>query len=64
MDLSKTKSFAEQVNGIVPDDVNADDVAYRQYVLAKIQKAEDDIRAGRVHTTEEARALVAKWLQH
>ncbi len=42
-------------------DVN--DIFYRIILEKKVQQAEDDIKNGRVYTTEQAKEKLKKWLK-
>lgn len=61
---AKPKQIAADLIARLPDDASFEDIQYQLYVLDKVRRGEEDIRAGRVHTPAEARALLAKWLAH
>ena len=46
----------------LPDDATLEDIQYHVYVLEKIQRGRADGAKGRVHTTEQAREVLARWL--
>lgn len=58
------KTLATEMIATLPEDATFEDMQYHLYVLEKIRKGDEDIRAGRSHTTDEARILLAKWLKH
>ena len=43
------------------EDVN--DIFYRIILEKKLEQAEDDIKNGRVYTTEQAKAKLKKWFK-
>ncbi|MGM0559163.1 MAG: hypothetical protein ACQEVA_22450 [Myxococcota bacterium] len=45
------------------DDVSCDEILYRLYMLRKIERGLADVEAGRVHTHDEVREQVEKWLE-
>ncbi len=45
----------------LPDDATLDDILDEVYVQEKIRQGVEDAKAGRSFTTEEVRALLAKW---
>ncbi len=45
----------------LPDDATLDDILDEVYVQEKIRQGVQDANAGRSFTTEEVRALLAKW---
>ncbi|MBT2768560.1 hypothetical protein J7J08_13020 [Stenotrophomonas sp. ISL-67] len=56
------KQEVAQLLNQLPDDSTLEDIQYHVYVLEKIQRGRADVDAGRVHTTEQARERLAKWL--
>ena len=42
----------------LPDNISVDDVMYRLYILAKHQRAMNDIKTGNVYTSEEIRSAL------
>ncbi len=45
----------------LPDDATLDDILDEVYVQEKIRQGVQDAKAGRSFTTDEVRALLAKW---
>ena len=63
MAISK-KQVIETINAMAEDEFEDIDVLLeRIMILEKIQKAEKNIAAGEIYTTEEAREKLSKWLQ-
>lgn len=67
---NKTKAMAtakqavrEILDGIA-DDASFEDIQYHIYVRQKIEKAMEDMNAGRVLTEEEAERRMAGWFEH
>ena len=53
----------EAINAIerLPDNATIEDIMYRLYVIDKIHEGLDDVRNGRVITTEELEKEVQSW---
>ncbi len=53
----------EAINAIerLPDNATIEDIMYRVYVIDKIHEGLDDVRNGRVITTEELEKEVQSW---
>lgn len=47
----------------LPDDVSVEDILDAIYVRQKISKGLKDSEEGKVYTTDEARAILEKWLK-
>lgn len=45
------------------DDVSYDEILYRLYMLQKIERGLADVEAGRVHSHDEVKTQVEKWLE-
>jgi len=56
------KQEVAQLLAQLPDEATLEDIQYHVYVLEKIQRGRADVDAGRVHTTEQARERLGKWL--
>lgn len=63
MSISK-KQVIEAINAMTEEEFEDIDVLLeRILILEKIEKAEKNIAAGEVYTTEEAKENLGKWLQ-
>ena len=53
----------EAINAIskLPDNANIEDIMYRLYVIDKIHEGLEDVRNGRVITTEELEKEIQSW---
>jgi hypothetical protein len=47
----------------LPDDCTWEDVAYQIHLRRKIGKSSKDIEDGRVHSAEEAKAIMRSWFR-
>ena len=45
----------------MPDEIDVEELQYRLYVLEKLRRSEESIRAGRVVSHEEARRRMDEW---
>ncbi len=57
------KDEAIQMIQSLPEDVTLEEIQYRLYVRAQIQRGMADIRAGRTFTQEQVEAKVQEWLK-
>ena len=57
------KQEVEHLLQNLPDDATLEDIQYHLYVLEKIKRGRDDVAAGRVYTTAQARERMSRWLQ-
>lgn len=46
----------------LPDDCSLDDIQYHLYVLTKIQKSEERIKAGATLSQHDVKQRLSKWL--
>lgn len=46
----------------LPDDCSLDDIQYHLYVLTKIQKSEERIKAGGTLSQDDVKQRLSKWL--
>ncbi|MGH9336676.1 MAG: hypothetical protein ACRD21_23295 [Vicinamibacteria bacterium] len=46
----------------LPDDCTMDEIQYHIYVRQRIEEARQEIRAGKILTTEEIEEDLARWL--
>ena len=46
----------------LPDDCSLDDIQYHLYVLTKIQKSEERIKAGGTLSHDDVKQRLSKWL--
>ncbi len=62
---SKEQAVAEIVAEMesLPDDANWPELSERVRLLAGIEKARADVRAGRFYTTSEIKADLREWLK-
>ncbi|HPB82533.1 MAG TPA: hypothetical protein PK200_10905 [Spirochaetota bacterium] len=53
----------EAINAIstLPDDATIEDIMYRLYVIDKVHAGLDDVKNGRVITTEELEKEIQTW---
>ena len=61
----QTRSIREEVIRMIqrlPDDCSLEDIQYHLQVRKKVEEAEKDIEAGRVHSQEEVERMTAEWL--
>lgn len=58
--MLKKESVIEAVNQMPGDEVNVEALVETLRLLQKLQKAEEDIVAGRVYTTDDLRQIVGK----
>ena len=45
----------------MPDEIDIEELQYRLYVLEKLRRSEESIRAGRVVSHEEAKRQMDEW---
>lgn len=45
----------------MPEDAELDDIMYRVYVLDKIRQGQQDVREGKVFTSEELKKEIQTW---
>lgn len=58
-----TKETAKQVIDQLPDNVTMDDIIHALYVNVKFSHGEEEIRAGKGVTHEEAKKRLEAWLK-
>lgn len=56
------KEQALELLSQLPDDCTTEDIVYHLYIREKVQRGREDVKNGRVHTHEEARKRLARWL--
>ena len=56
------KQNAIQVIGALPEDANYEAVSEELAILAALDEAEEDIRAGRIVSHEEVKKRFASWI--
>mgnify|MGYP006304864199 CR=1 FL=1 len=57
------KQMAQKVIEELPDGATFDDIQYHLYVLECVQQGEEDLKNGRVMTSEQVEQGMAKWLK-
>ena len=57
------KQQAQQLVAKLPEDVDWDQLMYRFYVLQKIERARQDVEAGRVLSQEDVERRMEQWLK-
>jgi S-ribosylhomocysteine lyase LuxS involved in autoinducer biosynthesis len=57
------KQDVQQVVDALPDEATLDDAIHALYLRAMLDRAEDDVRNGRVLSHEQAKKRLAKWLK-
>lgn len=60
--MSQVKDSVIAMVRSLPDDVTIEDIMERLYVEQKILKGQQQLREGKFHTHEEAKAILKKWL--
>jgi len=60
--ISPKKNLAKLLKEL-PDDCSYEDIQYHLYVMQKIERGLNDIKGGRVYTTEEVRKKLKRWLR-
>jgi len=55
MQADNVKSVAHELIDQLPDDVNWSELAYHVEVRASIERGLEDVKAGRVYTTDEVK---------
>ena len=63
MQTGTLKSKMEQVIHKLPEDAGIEEAMERLYLLSKIEKGLKQANNGDIHTQEEAREKLAKWLK-
>ena len=58
----QTKETAKQVIDSLPNDATMDDIIHALYINVKFARGEDEIRAGRGVTHDQAKRKLEKWL--
>ena len=61
--MNATKEQAIQVIQALDDNCTLEDIHYHLYVLEKIERGLDDVKAGRVVSQEEAQRRLEEWLK-
>ena len=59
--MQTTKQEAIEAISKLPDSATIEDMMYRLYVIDKIHAGLDDVRNGRVVTTEELKREIQSW---
>lgn len=56
----------QAINAIqkLPAKASFKDIAYEIEFLAALREAEDDLKHGRVHTIDEVRKMIPKWISN
>ena len=57
------KDIAKQVIDTLPDEASMDDIIHALYVKAKFEHGEQEIRAGKGVSHEEAKNRLQKWVK-
>ncbi len=63
MSPATAKEDVEKLLDHLPDDSTLEDIQYHLYVLEKVRRGRADVAAGRLHSSEEARERLSRWLQ-
>ena len=58
-----TKIKVEQIIQAMPEQFSIDDLLDKLILIQKVEEGLNDIEAGKVHTTEEAKKRLGKWLK-
>jgi hypothetical protein len=61
--MSPTKQRVINLLESLPDDCSLDDIQYHLYVLSKVEKSEERIKAGETLSQDEVKRRLAKWLE-
>jgi hypothetical protein len=59
--MQSAKDFTRGILDSLPDDCTLDDIRYRLYLRQKLERADQAIDEGRIHSFEEAREIVKSW---
>ena len=60
--MATAKQEAQKVLDGLPDESSLEDIQYHLYVLQHIERAREDIAAGRVIPHDEIERRMARWL--
>ncbi len=56
------KMEAQNILKGLPEDSTFEDIQYHLYVAAKIKKARDQVKEGKLYSQEQAENRLAKWI--
>jgi len=59
--MQTAKEVAREILDALPDDCTLDDISYRLYLRRKLERADQAIEEGRVHSFEEGKEIVNSW---
>lgn len=57
------KQEVEKLLTHLPENSTLEDIQYHVYVLEKIKRGQADVDAGRIHSHEDVKQRLRKWLQ-
>ena len=60
--MNTPKEVAGGIIRDLPDDVTYDDIIYRLYVCAKIERALEEAESGQLVDQEEVEKMMSKWI--
>lgn len=60
--MATAKQDASKILNGLPENASLEDIQYHLYVLQRIQRGREDVRAGRVVPQDEIEQRLARWL--
>jgi predicted transcriptional regulator len=60
--MATAKQDARRVLDGLPEEASLEDIQYHLYVLQRIERGREDVKAGRVVSQDEVEQRLAKWL--
>jgi hypothetical protein len=60
--MIRTKELVREALANLPDDCTVEDVQYQLYVMSKVRRGLNEIRAGKGVSHAQARKRMKKWL--
>lgn len=61
--MLKKQQIVDAINEMPGDEINLDELKEKLYLLQEIQKAEEDISAGRIYTNDQVKQIIESWRQ-
>jgi len=60
--MATAKQDVRKILDSLPDEASLEDIQYHLYVLQRVQRGREDVKAGRVVPQDEVERRLAKWL--
>lgn len=60
--MASAKQEAQKVLDTLPEEASLEDIQYSLYVLQHVERAREDVAAGRTISENEAERRMARWL--